>query len=283
MPELVSKYNISEASIMRIEDIIVPELCDGGVLSLKCDYDKAYDLRDLINEQQIIPSNRFEEFVFKKSHRKIHKILHYFEIYEKYFSGYLGRPIRMLEIGVWNGGSAQMWKDYFADGSQIVGIDIDSRCKQFEEDGIAICIGSQADPDFLRRVNEEYGPFDIILDDGSHINEHQIITFECLFPLLVDGGIYMCEDTHTSYWKDYGGGLYDPNSFIEYSKYLIDVVNYGNIDIVGRGCQTEDRNLIKLKQFKGMIKAIHFYDSVVVMEKNKKGVYYDFMVENPSV
>jgi hypothetical protein len=278
MPELVSKYNIDEKAIMRIEDIIVPKLCDWGTLSLRCDYNKVYDFRDLIDEQQIITSNRFEEYVFKKSHRNVHKVLHYFEIYEKFFSGYLGRPIRMLEIGVQNGGSTQMWKDYFAEGSLIVGIDIDSKCKQLEEDGISICIGSQADPDFLRSVNAEYGPFDIILDDGSHINEHQIITFESLFPLLADGGIYMCEDTHTSYWKLFGGGLYDQASYVEYSKYLIDVVNYGNIGIASRGHATEDRMLLKLKQFQGLVKSVHFYDSVVVVEKNKKGVYFDFTI-----
>jgi predicted O-methyltransferase YrrM len=265
--QLVERYHADRNKIIYIGDIMIPSLCDMGSVSMKCESNTAYDFKD-ISYGQFIKSNRFEEFALSDHHRILFKYMHYFEVYEQYFSRYCNRPIRMLEIGVFKGGSIQMWKNYFPKGSQIVGIDIDKKCKRFEEDGVAIRIGSQEDADFLKSVNDEFGPFDIVLDDGSHIMEHQIASFECLFPLIAEDGVYMCEDTHTSYWAAYGGGLYKPDTFIEYSKDLVDEVNYGNMD---------DRTKSRHSQFQGMIKAIHYYDSMVVVEKKTKGLGFSFM------
>ena len=96
-----------------------------------------------------------------------------------------------------------MWKEYFHPDSTIVGIDIDTSCQAHEiaDQNVFVRIGSQADPTFLASVNGEFGPFNIILDDGSHKTHHQIISFGALFrDALKDGGCYMVEDVHTNYW-----------------------------------------------------------------------------------
>ena len=99
-----------------------------------------------------------------------------------------------------------MWKDYFGKDAKIIGIDIDERCKAFEEDQISIEIGSQESVEFWNGFKKKYPRVDILLDDGGHTMQQQIVTFQQMFPHIKDGGIYMCEDCHTSYREEYGGG-----------------------------------------------------------------------------
>ena len=86
-------------------------------------------------------------------------------------------------------------------------------------------IGSQIDSKFLASVVEEMGGIDVVIDDGSHISQHVIKSFEILYPMLNPGGLYFIEDLHTSYWPNYGGGLRRKNSSIEYLKHLVDYLN----------------------------------------------------------
>jgi hypothetical protein len=155
----------------------------------------------------------------------VHKWHHYFDIYTRYFERYRDRPITMLEIGVFRGGSLRMWKEYFHPDSTIVGIDIDESCQahEIEEQNVFVRIGSQADPAFLAKVNGEFGPFDIILDDGSHKTHHQIASFGALFrQALKDGGCYMVEDVHTNYWIKH---VDSPETFIDLSKQMVDMLH----------------------------------------------------------
>ena len=161
-----------------------------------------------------------------------HKWLAYFDIYEKLFSDFVGRSPNVLEIGVYRGGSSKMWVQYFGEGTKFLGIDINPDCKKFEniESGIRIEIGSQADPEFLKRIVSEYGPFDLILDDGSHVCSHQITSFNNLFMEgLKQGGIYMVEDLETNYYDDPGFRDW-PLSFVEFSKMIVDLMNYPFIE-----------------------------------------------------
>jgi len=185
---------------------------------------------------------------------------HYFDIYENYFAKYRNKPVLMLEIGVLAGGSTRMWKSYFHKDSRIVGIDINSSCKELECDGIDIHIGDQNDKNFIESLIEKYGSFDIVLDDGSHINQHQINTFEWLFPHIVDGGIYLIEDTHTSYWKDCNGGYKLPSSCVEYSKHLIDQLN----------AYFSESNHLKPTYYTNNIESISFHDSIIAFKKQKR-------------
>jgi hypothetical protein len=126
------------------------------------------------------------------SGRQIDKWSHYLPIYEKHFAKYRGQKLRMLEIGVDHGGSLQMWKEYFGPGAEIIGVDINPVCKEYEEDQISIRIMDQTDPALAR-----LGPFDIVLDDGSHERQHQAQSFTTLWPHTL--GTYLIEDCHGAY------------------------------------------------------------------------------------
>lgn len=119
--------------------------------------------------------------------------------YDKYLSEFRDKDIKFFEIGVQYGYSVKMWQEYFSKAS-IYSIDIEPNCKAFETDRVKIDIGSQNDPDFLNKVNDNWGPFDVIVDDGSHHNESMSISFETLFPLLKPGGLYIVEDLTCCYW-----------------------------------------------------------------------------------
>ena len=100
--------------------------------------------------------NDLEKYFHNNNNRLIHKWVHYFEIYERHFSRFRNKEIVIVEIGVFQGGSLQMWKNYFGDKAIIYGIDIDPRCKEFEEENIKILIGSQSDRNFLRTVCKKF-------------------------------------------------------------------------------------------------------------------------------
>jgi hypothetical protein len=125
----------------------------------------------------------------------------YFHRYTRYYPAYLDKyrylPIRILEIGVLGGNSLKASREYFKNATEIVGIDINPECKKYEssDNHVRVEIGSQDDHSFLTEVNTKYGPFDVIIDDGSHIIDHIIVSFETLFPLLNDNGTYIVEDT----------------------------------------------------------------------------------------
>ncbi len=161
------------------------------------------------------------------------KSWHYFDFYDRHLGGLAvesrdgkrSKPIRILEIGVWKGGSLQLWRKYFGQSAMIVGIDIDEACLELPEVGAVVRIGSQVDEEFLMTVVDEMGGVDIVIDDGSHQCAHVIKTFQTLFPLLAENGFYFVEDLHTSYWPQWQGGLRRPGSSIEFFKDLVDVVN----------------------------------------------------------
>ena len=157
--------------------------------------------------------------------RRMHKHTHYFPVYERHFSKFRGQSVTMLEIGVGHGGSLQMWKRYFGPFANIVGIDIRPVTAKVKESQISIRIGRQQDEKFLAELDEEFGPFDIILDDGSHIMKNIRASFEYLYPRMSKNGVYLVEDLSTAYWEKFGGGYRAKESFIEYAKNLIDELN----------------------------------------------------------
>lgn len=203
----------------------------------------------------------------------VHKWHHYFDIYSKHFGPYRDRPIKMLEIGVYRGGSLRMWKDYFHPDSTIVGIDIDKTCKDHEiaDRNVFVRIGSQADPRFLAEVNEEFGPFDIILDDGSHKTHHQNISFGALFrPALKDGGCYMVEDVHTNYWLKH---VDSEDTFIDLSKQMVDMLHepyFDRKETHFRHGHPEAVKQLQLSYLAANLAGIAFYDSIVVFDKKKR-------------
>ena len=202
--------------------------------------------------------NSLREIFYKHNGRLINKWDHYLDIYDLYFSKYRNTNVRILEIGISQGGSLQLWRKYFGKKATIFGMDINPECKKLEEDGIEILIGSQEDRNFLKNIKNKIGKVDILIDDGGHMMNQQIITFDELFDLVDENGIYLCEDLHTSYWKEFGGNYKGENTFIEKSKGWIDSLN---------AWHSHDLKEFSADKLTKSLYSIHYYDSIVVFEK----------------
>lgn len=146
----------------------------------------------------------------------------YFDSYNHFLGQYCGKDITFVEIGVLDGGSLFMWRDFFGSGAKIIGVDLNPEAKKWEDEGFEIFIGSQSDPSFWARFVNDVGPVDVVLDDGGHTYAQQIVTVEALLPHVNDGGLILVEDTHTSYLSGFGN---PSQSFIEYVKQRIDAIN----------------------------------------------------------
>lgn len=152
-------------------------------------------------------------------------IHNYCNKYEKHLPFNRLDHISILEIGVFRGSSLKMWGEYY-ENAKILGIDINPDCKQYASNKVSIEIGSQTDAAFIEKIAQEHGPFDLIIDDGSHMQSHIIFSFNCLFKHLKPSGIYIVEDASCSYWKKYEGGLNKIGTSVEYFKTLVDAVNF---------------------------------------------------------
>lgn len=196
--------------------------------------------------------------------------------YEKYLPFGRNENIKILEIGVLQGNSLKVWSEYYKN-STVVGVDCDVNCKQYEDkDRIFVEIGSQNDVEFLTNISNKYGPFDFILDDCSHVQNLTIESFEILFPLLKDGGIYVIEDTCCSYWHSHGGGYKKEGTSIEYFKNMVDDVNFrGNfLEKQYSDFYHIRRDDLHIKQVKDKkldirtdIESITFLNSIIMMHK----------------
>ena len=124
-----------------------------------------------------------------------------------------GTDVHLVEFGVGHGGSLQMWKQYFGSRARIFGVDINPDCKNLEREQIEIFIGDQEDRRFLKYLAKQIPRIDILIDDGGHTMPQQIKTFEELFPHVDEKGLYLCEDLHTSYWPEFGGGHKEARHF----------------------------------------------------------------------
>jgi hypothetical protein len=188
----------------------------------------------------------------------------YTPLYHELFFRLRDRPIRLLEIGVGGydlktagGASLAMWADYFPNG-QITGIDIaekrltlDPRVKLFR--------GSQADAAFLQAVRDERGPFDIIIDDGSHLPKHVVTSFHNLFPSLVDGGMYVIEDVQTTFWPQFGGSILHGGDTLKLAWTIMECLNHAEIAVAGRSHS--------LPPFASQIKAFRAFHNIFVIDK----------------
>ncbi len=186
--------------------------------------------------------------------RVIHKWHHYLDIYDRHFAPFRGAAPTLLEIGVQNGGSMQMWRDYFGPEARLFGIDIDPACAALDGEAGVVRIGSQDDPDFLASVLFETGPLDIVIDDGSHRMEHIPASLEVLLPHVRPGGVYLIEDLHCAYWPGYGGGLRAEANFFNHLRRFIDDLHapyHGE----GTTLPLSDR-----------VTGLHVYDSIVVLD-----------------
>ena len=200
-----------------------------------------------------------------------HKWWHYFRTYERVIGPLRTQPIRLLEVGVYKGGSLAMWRKYLHSESVIVGLDIDRACTAFDQpkERVHVRIGDQSDVEFLRAVVKEFGPFDVVIDDGSHVCSHMIKTFDYLFLNgLTDTGVYIAEDTHSNFWTGWRDQRY---SFIDLCKDLVDLSHahyFCNRGIsaftLGMPSRLEE---IAVTRIGAQIDEIRFLDSIVVIQR----------------
>ena len=183
------------------------------------------------------PTGRFAELFVNHHGRVAHKWIHYFEIYDRLFERFIDgvtmpdgkrRPLHFLEIGVAQGGSLELWRENFGPDAVIFGIDIDPNCA---------------------------------ILDGSHVAQHQRVSFDTLFPLLSANGLYVVEDTHTAYFFDFGGGLRRPGTIIEVAKGMVDGLNKWYFRApVGRRAKLAWTDIV----------SVQFFDSIVAFEKGPR-------------
>lgn len=196
----------------------------------------------------------------------------YFEIYDEIISdNKINRfeNLNILEIGVDTGHGLRALKKYFPN-SKIVGLDIVSECKKHEEENIEVIIGSQANPNVLNILKKRQ--FDLIIDDGSHDNTHVFFTFIHLFPSLnmEKIGLYIVEDTHTSYWPYYNGGYNKKGTTIENFKELIDQQHLWCIrDPIDCHKPPYPGKNIDKTYYEKWVKYIQFYENIIVIKKRK--------------
>lgn len=198
-------------------------------------------------------ANRLDAFFEARTvGRGIVKWRHYFEIYDRHLAKFVGEPSTLLEIGIYAGGSLDMWREYLGPSSELYGVDIDPYCTRFEE--ATVFIGDQADRAFWERFRAETPSLDIIVDDGGHTVEQQLVTLEELLPRLRPGGVYICEDIHG-----------DDNAFLGYV--------YGlSRGLFGYDLTLDEANPERVLSspatpFQSAIHSVHVYPYVVVIER----------------
>ncbi|KXW58064.1 demethylmacrocin O-methyltransferase [Ferrovum myxofaciens] len=152
----------------------------------------------------------------------------YLQEYDRLFESFRDKPVRLLEIGIQNGGSLEIWSSYFNNAVSLLGCDINSDCDSltYDDSRITVFVGDANSPDTFERIIGKVQNFDLIIDDGSHKSSDIIKSFTLYFPYLKEGGMFIIEDIHCSYWSQFEGGLFDPYSSMSFFKRLTDIINH---------------------------------------------------------
>lgn len=190
-------------------------------------------------------------FENRQEGRGIWKWLHYFDIYERHLSRFRNATPNVLEIGIYSGGSLDMWRQYFGAGCRLIGVDIEESVRAYQDEDVTIHVGDQSDPQFWRGIIPSLPPLDIVLDDGGHAPHQQIETLEALLPVMRPGGVYLCEDV-----------LGDRNPFSDYIAGLMAALDGTHwVHRPGESIASATSG------FQAAIGSIHRYPYVVVIEK----------------
>jgi hypothetical protein len=200
----------------------------------------------------------------------------YTEKYDRYFAPLRDKKIKILEIGIQNGYSLKTWEEYFPN-AQIFGIDIVD-CKHMDTARIKTLLGSQNNIAFLKNINDTYGPFDIIIDDGSHNSADMTVSMNFLFPLLKSGGIYVVEDLHSVYWPELSDG---GTMFMDRLKEMMDLANsngkcgLAEIKNIDKDYAYQHKKLGEMNWWEKSIEYIHLYRSIVFIKKYASATTYN--------
>ena len=205
--------------------------------------------------------------IFRRGQRLSIKHDSYFQVYERVLAPFVGRPITFVEVGVLNGGSLFMWREYLGPQARIIGVELNPQAKRWEAEGFEIHIGNQADPAFWARFFAEVGPVDVLLDDGGHTNRQQIVTTMAAVEHLKDGGVLIVEDVHASYMSEFGNP--SRHSFVSYAKFVVDAINH-RCEVLPR-----TRSDVWKRVF-----GVEFYESMVVLRIDSPRCFVGRKVSN---
>lgn len=211
------------------------------------------------------------EICLKHGTDKSSELHNYAEKYEVYFSPLKDKELKIFEIGIQNGFSLKTWEEYFQN-SKIYGIDI-KNCSRMDTDRIKTFVCDQTDTNKLSGINNEHGPFDIIIDDGSHFSHHMRTSFDHLFPLLKPGGLYIVEDIHCCYWRNFNRG---DTSFMDRMKELLDLINsngkcgLAEIKNIHKDNFYQEKRLGEMNWWEENIEYLHTYKSIMFIKKRDK-------------
>lgn len=206
------------------------------------------------------PDNPLHEILRSQLNLPIIKWDVFLDPYHNHLDKLRGKGPKILEIGVFGGGSIELWSKYFGPEARICGLDINPACAEMPLPANAhVVIGPQADGEVLQKALDWLqAPPEVIIDDGSHNAEDIWATFKFLWPKLADGGMYVIEDLHTAYWSDYNGLYQSDSTSIALLQQLLD-------DLQGYHHTHAPQHVPALE-----IGAVHVYDSIAFIHKTSR-------------
>lgn len=200
----------------------------------------------------------------------------YLDIYDRAFAPYRDRPVSLVEVGVQNGGSLEIWSRYFPAARAIVGCDVDARCAQlrFDDPRIAVVVAPANSRQAAQAILERAAPIDIFIDDGSHTSPDIVASFCNYFPHVAPGGLYVIEDLHCAYFPEYQGGI-EARSAMGFLKLLVDGIHHDDWKTQASFSQLIEGFLPpgakRDATLAAGIASITFYDSVCVIARSAGG------------
>lgn len=197
------------------------------------------------------------------------KHTNYFEIYDELLLKFVGLPVTLLEIGILDGGSLFMWRDFLGDNARIIGVDLNPGATKWREHGFEVYVGDQSDPEFWRELYNKVGNIDILLDDGGHRNDQQIMTVQCSIERISDGGIIIIEDTQTSFMKF--------ESFKRYS-----FVNFLLGKIALLYARSSDLK-VKETSYSKCVHSVQLFESICVLHIDRRKCVTNRRIENNGI
>ncbi|QEO57919.1 class I SAM-dependent methyltransferase [Francisella marina] len=201
----------------------------------------------------------------------------YLREYDRVLQPYCNKKVNIFEIGVQNGGSLEVLAKHFPLADKIIGCDIDERCAslKYSDNRVSIIIGDASSIEVTNKVSQLVDSLNIIIDDGSHKSGDIVKSFTHFFPLLNEGGIYIVEDLHCSYWEEFEGGIYHPFSSMSFFKALTDYINREHFGIKSNPKMVLDEIFdhydCNMKEFDlAGIHSIEFINSMCVISKKSQ-------------
>jgi hypothetical protein len=177
----------------------------------------------------------------------------YFFVYEALLEKFVDREITFVEVGVFNGGSLFMWREFFGPKARIIGIDLNPDALEWTKNGFEIYIGDQSSDTFWVNLYQKIGKVDVLIDDGGHTNRQQIVTCHHAIENINDGGVLIVEDIHTNYFREFGNP--SQYSFLSFANKIVESVNSRAYALLQRRIRYSSR-----------VYSVSFFESMVVFQ-----------------